>query len=298
MTKRILLLGATGLIGRAFARAASPYRWTLIAPPRAEADLTHPATLRGLFHRTEPDLVVNAAGLADVDSAERHEDEAMAINFEGPATLAAQCSTRDIPLVHLSTDYVFDGRDAAPYNEDAPMNPLNVYGYSKMMGEEAIRHELAWHVILRVASVFGGARKNILTKTLDAIDTQDEVRCVADRTSAPTPDHAVAHALATIAEKVMEGGLGLYGTFHFCGAPIASRYAFAKAVMEAYAPFTDRRPKIVPATSEIFADLAPRPLFSALDCRKIERVYALAQPDWQDALPAAIQASFAAKSAR
>jgi dTDP-4-dehydrorhamnose reductase len=295
MTARIMLLGAKGQIGRAFAAAQRPEDWELGLFGHAECDIAQPMAVRAAVQNFRPDLVINAAAMTNVDKAEKDEEGAMAANFSGPAALAAQCSVLDVPLIQLSTDYVFDGRDTAPYETDAPMNPINIYGYSKMMGEEAIRHELAWHVILRTSSVFSGRGANILTKTLDLINTRDELRMVDDQLAAPTPASAVADALATIAESLLGGNTAGYGTFHLCGSPPCTRFDLTKEIMEVYAPFTDKRPKITPVKSEIFADLAPRPRYSVLSCGKIERIYGIQQPDWREALLPAVRASFEEK---
>src|SRR5271168_5398764 len=145
--KRIMLLGANGQVGQALRAADLPADWELGAYGRAECDILDHRAVQNAVRVFKPDLIINAAAMTAVDKCETEEELAMAANFEAPANLAAQCASTDVPLIHISTDYVFDGTDGEiPYRHDSPMNPVNTYGYSKMMGEEAVRHELAWHV--------------------------------------------------------------------------------------------------------------------------------------------------------
>lgn len=287
--KRIMLLGAGGQIGQALQAAAKPSGWELGAFGHAQCDLAnHGATQRALLG-FKPDLVINAAAMTNVDACEKDQDRAVAVNFEGAANLAAQCAVRDIPLIHLSTDYVFDGCDGnIPYLPDAPMNPLNVYGNTKVMGEMSVRHELAWHTIVRVSSVFSAYGDNILTKALAAIDAKDELRFVSDQKSCPTYAPDVADALVTMGDAILHGKSGAFGTFHYCGAPEATRFDFVQAALEAYAPFTSRRPRLLTAQSSDFPDAAPRPAYSSLDMEKTTRVFGLSPLPWRERLKEAV----------
>jgi len=285
---RIMLLGAGGQVGQALRHCPLPADWELGAYDHARLDIANASALRDAVRDFKPVLIINAAAMTAVDKAEKDPDGARAANFEGPAILASQCSTRDIPLIHLSTDYVFDGRQDRPCLPDDAMNPLNVYGESKMLGEEAIRHEHSWHVILRVSWVFSAFGRNLLPNTLKMIDERDELRMVTDQTGGPTPALDVARALVVIGKTLLDGKSGCFGTFHYCGAPPCSRYALTKAIMEAYAPYTSRRPKISPTVSAAFASFARRPSFSALDCTKTEAVFGLPQPSWRQGLAEAM----------
>lgn len=287
--KRIMLLGAEGQIGQALQAAARPKDWALGAFGHGQCDLVNHGAMQRAMLDFKPDLVINAAAMTNVDSCEEDQDKAVAVNFEGVANLAAQCATRDIPLIHLSTDYVFDGRDGEiPYTPDAPMNPLGVYGNTKVMGEESVRHELAWHLILRVSSVFSAFGNNILTKALAAIDEKDELRYVTDQKSCPTYAPDIAAAVVTMGDAILHGKSGVFGTFHYCGAPEATRFEFIQAVMEAYAPYTTRRPEILTALSSDFPHAAPRPAYSSLDVNKTTRVFGLAPQDWRERLKEAV----------
>jgi dTDP-4-dehydrorhamnose reductase len=287
--KRIMLLGADGQVGQALRAAQLPGDWELGAFGHAECDILDHRAVQTSVQEFGPDLIVNAAAMTNVDQCEKDEKKAMEVNFEAPANLAAQCASADVPLIHLSTDFVFDGGDGeTPYRTDSPMNPVNVYGYSKMMGEEAVRHELAWHAILRISSVFSAFGTNLLTKALQAIDTRDELKVVTDQKSCPTPAPDVAYAIIKIANSVLTGRSDGFGTFHFCGEGPATRLEFTQAIMDAYAPYTACRPKILPAVSADFPDFAKRPPYSVLDCARIRQVYDIGQRPWREGLAEAM----------
>ncbi|MDP9127296.1 MAG: dTDP-4-dehydrorhamnose reductase [Pseudomonadota bacterium] len=289
--KRIMLLGAGGQVGRALQAEHLPKDWSLAALPRAECDINNYKVVQQAIERIEPDLLINAAAMTAVDKCETDHKAAMTSNFEAPGNLAAQCASRDIPLIHLSTDYVFDGADGTrPYRTDDAMNPLSVYGHSKMMGEEAVRHSLAWHVILRVSSVFSAFGPNILTKALQSIEERDELRIVSDQISCPTYAPDVAKALIVMSDRILSGRSDGYGTFHLGGTPEASRFEFVNEVMASYASHTSRRPKIVAALSADFSGFAARPPYSVLDCSRINEIYEIKPKPWREGLTAAITA--------
>jgi len=280
-----MLLGAGGQIGQALRAEPLPADWQLGAYAHADLDITQPQAVRNAVLDFRPDLIINSAAMTAVDQAEKEPERALAANFEAVATIAALCSARDVPLIHLSTDYVFDGHDGeVPYLPDSRMHPLNVYGESKMMGEEAVRHELAFHVILRVSAVFSAFGANLLTKTLKMIDEKDELTIVTDQKSCPTPAPDIAKALIAIAAAVLHGKHDGFGTFHLCGAPEATRFEFVQAIMEAYAPYTARRPKITPVRSADLSGFAERPAYSVLDCAKIRAVYGIDPKPWREGL--------------
>jgi len=297
-TKRIMLLGASGQIGQALQAENLPADWQLGSYGRAECDITRHGMVQGVMRDFKPDLAINAAAMVAVDQCEKEQDKAVTINFEGPANLAAQCAAMDIPLIHISTDFVFDGMDSMrPYNPDDPMNPLNVYGNTKMMGEESVRHEHAWHVILRTSSVFSEFGSNLLTRTLKTINENPSIKSVTDQKASPTYAPDIAKALIRISDAILSGKSDGFGTFHLCGTPAATRLEFTKAIMETYATHGGKRPEIIPALSSDFPGLAPRPAYSALDCTKIEAIYGITPRPWQEGLNEAISRITAAKTA-
>jgi len=288
-TQTIMLLGASGQIGQALQHQPLPPDWRLDCYSHAQLDITHHGAVQKMLAETQPALVINLAAMTAVDQCEKEQDKAVAINFEAAANLAAHCATNDIPLIHLSTDYVFDGRDGGrPYTTNHKMNPLSFYGHSKMMGEEAVRQTHSWHVILRVSSVFSEFGANLLPRLLHLIDTRDELRLVTDQIAAPTYAPDIALALVTIATGILQGKSDGFGTLHLCGEPACTRLQFTEAIAEAYRPYSNRTPKLLPALSSDFPGLAERPVYSVLDCSRIHKLYGIAQKPWRDGLRRAI----------
>lgn len=289
-SKRILLFGANGQVGQAFRAEPIPTDWELKALSRAECDITDHRKVQHIIKEFHPDIVINAAGMTAVDRCETEHDEARHANFDAPANLAAQCAAIDAMLIHLSTDYVFDGNAGNhAYRPDDMMNPINIYGESKMMGEEAVRHSHPYSVILRISSVFSAYGTNLLTKMIQAIESKDELKIVTDQICAPTPAQDVARALVTISTQLLHGKSGGYGIFHLCGTPPVNRLEFAQAMMTAYAPHTTRRPALLPALSSDFPGFAPRPAHSVLNCDKIREVYGIHQRPWREGLDESMQ---------
>lgn len=294
--QRIMIFGGPGQLGQAFRyvweNAPVRPKWEIGLFGRQECDVTDPAELKTVIHNYKPDLIVNFAAITNVDLAEKNENIATQVNFHAAAQMAAHCSVLDIPMIQLSTDYVFDGTKDTPYLPDDQMNPINVYGATKMMGEEAVRHELAWHVILRVSSVFSAFRRNILTNTIRLIEEQTELRMVTDVVAAPTPATHIVKAVIVIAQQLLGGKTNGYGTFHLCGVPACSRFELTQAIMEAYKPHADNRPNLLPVVSADFATSAKRPAYSVLNCDKIKEIYGIDQRPWQEGLEEAIAILF------
>jgi dTDP-4-dehydrorhamnose reductase len=287
--KRILLLGATGQVGQALTAEILPPDWILTGYGSAECDITQAKSTHKALLDIKPDLVINAAAMTNVDQCEKERDKAEAINFHGPANLAAQCSVHDIPLIHLSTDFVFDGRDIdRPYTTEDQMSPLSVYADTKMMGELAVQQGLAWHVVLRVSSVFSEFGQNILTRNLANLAKNDEMKIVSDQKSCPTYAPDLAKILITLTTAILRGHHSGFGLFHYCGEPAATRFEFAQTLMEAYAPHTTKRPRLLPALTSDFPGFAERPAYSVLDCSKIRDVYGIEQKPWKDGVNEAI----------
>ena len=290
VTNRILLFGSEGQVGNALKRLDLPANWLVRMVTQSECDFTCPGAIGKTVQDFGPDLVINAAAMTDVDACECDCEKARDINFHAVVQIAAQCDTMAAPLIHLSTDYVFDGKDGGiPYYPDDAMNPINVYGQTKMMGEEAVRHGLYWHVILRTSLVFSAFGENILTRTLRQIDTQAEVSAVVDQIACPTSASAVAEALFAIANAIMNGKGNGFGTLHVCGEPAVTRFEFLQAIMGAYEPFTDRRPSLVPISAADLSDRAPRPGYSALNTDKAREVYGIQPSLWREDLSRAVK---------
>ena len=227
---RVLVFGAGGQVGREVCRAAWPASFELIPLDREAADLTKPTAVSAVIARERPDLVINLAAYTAVDRAESEPEAAWAVNCAGVAHIAAVCGDDGTPLVHLSTDYVFDGRNSGPYCEGDAVNPLNVYGRSKEAAERAVRAAAPRHVILRTAWVYGAYGTNFVKAMLRLGAERPVLRVVADQHGCPTAAADIAVALIAIARKIARGGME-WGTFHFAAAGSTSWHGFAEEIV-------------------------------------------------------------------
>ncbi len=261
----------------------------MIGLTHRDLDITDARRVAEVIAESDPAIVINAAAYTAVDKAESEPDLAFAVNRDGPAHLAAACAARDVPLLHLSTDYVFDGSKTGPYLETDAVAPLGVYGASKEAGERRVREPGGRHVILRTAWVYSGHGSNFVKTMLRLSAERPALRVVADQRGGPTPAGAVAEALLVIA-AALQGGSAAAGTYHFCGAPATSWFEFARSIIEAAAA---RRGTTVPVTPIATADYptpARRPANAVLDCTRIARDFGLDQPDWRADLPPLVAA--------
>ncbi|MFO0996680.1 MAG: dTDP-4-dehydrorhamnose reductase [Alphaproteobacteria bacterium] len=280
----VLLVGADGQVGRAFVRHGEAWSGRLVALGHRDLDIRDGARVRDAVKRLNPEVVINAAAYTAVDAAERDVGLAFAVNRDGVGHLAAACADASIPLIHVSTDYVFDGEKGEPYLETDPVHPLGVYGASKLAGEDLLRSRLEEHVILRTAWVFSPDRTNFVKTILRLASERPELRVVADQRGGPTSADAIARALVAITERILASPTG-WGTYHFCGAPAVSWWDFASAIVDVAAPRIGRRVPIAAITTADYPTPARRPKNSVLSCARIAAVFGLAQPDWREALP-------------
>ncbi|PPU03220.1 dTDP-4-dehydrorhamnose reductase [Xanthomonas arboricola] len=244
------------------------------------ADFDAPQTLTSLLDRIGPSRVVNAAAYTAVDCAEQERDRAMRANAISPGVIAAWCASNNVPLVHYSTDYVFDGRGNAPYPEDAPTSPLGVYGETKLAGEEAIRASGAQHLILRTAWVYASHGANFLRTMLRVGAERDELRVVADQVGTPTPAALIADVTAQLLrQRTPETS----GTWHLTAAGQTSWHGFAEAIFQqaVSAGLLSRAPRVVPITTADYPTPAKRPAYSRLSIDKLQRDFDTVLPDWQ-----------------
>ncbi len=282
---RMLVIGGSGQVGRALVSSA-PETIAILAPSRAECDLTQPATIARMLEG-RPDLIVNAAAFTSVDAAEDDPDAAFAANRDGPAALAQLCRAHAIPLLHLSTDYVFDGTKQGPYVESDVPCPLNVYGRSKLEGENAVRHAQPDHVILRTSWVFAPYGANFVRAILARANRGEALRVVADQRGCPTPASAVAGAIFRIAQRIGAAGAVPWGTYHFAGREAVSWFEFARTILNAARPALPDVPVEAIASDEYHVR-ARRPQNSVLDCGLIARTFGIATETWADELAAAV----------
>ena len=290
---RVLVTGVSGQVGGALVAASPRDGWILLPVDRQALDLADGAAVIRTVERFEPDIVVNPAAYTAVDKAESEPGRAFAVNAEGAGALARACRTCGIPLIHLSTDYVFDGAKRGAYLPGDPVNPLNVYGASKEVGERAVRDALPEHLILRTSWVYSARGNNFLRTMLRLAGERDTLRIVADQHGSPTSAEDIATALMMLLARFAAGERLKWGTWHFTNAGVTTWHGFAEAIFELAAPSLPRRPRIVPITTADYPTPARRPLNSVLDCSSLERNFGIKPRSWQEALESVISESVA-----
>ncbi|MBB4266625.1 dTDP-4-dehydrorhamnose reductase [Roseospira visakhapatnamensis] len=283
--RRVLVTGRTGQVGRDLARAAWPAGLEPVVIGRETLDLTDPEAAEAAILGGDIALVVNTAAYTAVDAAEENEDLATRVNGDGPRALARACAAAGIPLIHLSTDYVFDGAKDGPYVEDDPVRPLGAYGRSKLAGEEAVRAECARHVILRTAWVFSAHGKNFVKTMLRLAAEKPALRVVADQHGCPTAAHDIARMVVEIARQlVLEGREGAWGTYHLVGAGPTTWHGFASAIVAAQSARTGKTPPVHPIATADYPTPARRPANSVLCTDKVRSTFGVTPRSWTDTL--------------
>ena len=285
---KLLVLGAGGQVGRELCRLRWPNGYRLVALDRPGIDIADRDAVFGLVSRERPGCVINAAAYTAVDRAESETDAAWTANCTGPANLAAASAEAGVPLVHLSTDYVFDGTKVGPYREEDPVNPLGVYGKSKEAGDRAIREALREHVILRTAWVYSAHGHNFVKTMLRLGAERPMLPVVADQTGSPTSAADIAAAIREIVQQI-ETGKPRWGTYHFTGAGAVSWHGFAEAIFAEAAPWRGPPPRAEAITTAEYPTPARRPANSVLDCAKIGEAYGISPRPWRAALAEVIR---------
>ncbi len=290
--REILIFGAAGQVGQSLMTHARDHGFLPQGLARQETDITDAASVAAAFKNSKAAVVVNAAAYTAVDKAESDEANAFAANCDGPRILAEACEARGIPLIHLSTDYVFDGSKPTAYTEEDPVAPLGVYGASKEAGERAVRQTLSQHIILRTAWVYSAVGHNFLKTMLRLGADRDQLRVVCDQKGSPTAADDIAEAILTIADHILsENPAPSWGTFHFSGTGATSWHGFATAIFAERARLTGLvPPQIDPISSAEFPTPAARPANSLLDCRKLAEAYGVRSPQWEASLARVMEA--------
>lgn len=288
----ILLLAKNGQLGWELHRTLLPLGGvTAVEFPKI--NLEEPDTYVGLIRELKPRLIVNPAAYTDVDLAETERERAMNVNAAAPGVLAEEAKRLDALLVHYSTDYVFDGKKGTPYSEEDAVNPLNVYGRSKLEGERAIQAAGGAHLIFRTSWVYSlRAAGGFAAKVLEWSRRQSRLRMVTDQVGSPTWARMLAETTALLlsrGDRYLRERAGLY---HLAGGGFASRYEWAQAILELDPHKQEQTAaELLPAVTADFPAPAERPLFSALDCSKFERTFGLKMPHWKTALELAMECS-------
>lgn len=280
---RILIIGQNGQVSRALQSRLSGLG-ELTVRGSDQLDLAQPDSLRAPIEALKPGLIINAAAHTAVDQAESEPERAFAINATAPGILAQAAVALGVPLIHYSTDYVFDGLKPAPYTEDDTPNPLSVYGRSKLAGENAIRQVGGQHLILRTSWVYSTEGRNFLLTMQRLLQEKPQLRVVADQVGAPTWAGTIADSTAQLIERWQAGQPGAWGTYHLTARGETSWFGFAQAIGENLLDRHKPCAQLEPIESSAYPTPAPRPLNSRLDCTRLLKEWGVSQPDWQNAL--------------
>jgi dTDP-4-dehydrorhamnose reductase len=279
-SSKILITGGDGQLGMAINAHPLAKTYDILSCSRANLDITNKDALHEIIKAHRPDIIINTAAYTAVDKAELEKDLAMQVNYLSVKELARLCHKHEIPLIHLSTDYIFNGEKTLPYIEDDHATPINVYGESKWLGEVAVRDNCHQHIILRVSSIFSEYGTNFVKTILRLAQTKHELRIVSDQVSCPTAASDIAHALYTIVKKI-----SYFGTYHYCSSPSISWYQFALEIFERLKHKNKIVLKDIHAVSaKEHGAPAKRPACSVLNCKKIADDYGIEQPSWQNHL--------------
>jgi dTDP-4-dehydrorhamnose reductase len=292
----ILLIGGSGQVGSELNEHLSK-KYSVYSFPSSEFDLRDLSNIEETFMNLRPDFVINAAAYTNVRSAEQNIALARSINFKGVENLAKACREFSTPLCHLSTDYVFKGEQNNDYMENDLTQPINVYGSSKLEGEETIRSLLNDYLIIRTSWVFGNG-KNFVKTILESAKNKKELSVINDQYGGPTSSRAIALCIGKLTDQFFSTKKMIWGTYHFCGQPKTSWYDFAEEIcMQAKkAGIIDFQPIVNSINSESFQDQVKRPKNSYLSCRKIYENFGIEQPDWKIELKAYLDNLIRAKN--
>jgi dTDP-4-dehydrorhamnose reductase len=282
---RIVVTGSQGQLVRALQERAAQADVEVVALGRPEFDLLRSASILAALQSANPGVVVNAAAYTAVDLAESHSAEALAVNATGAGEVARAAATLSVPVVHLSSDYVFDGALNRPYREDDPTGPVSEYGRTKLAGEYAVATANPNHAILRTAWIYSPFGKNFVRTMLGLAATHAEITVVADQCGAPTSAHDIAGGVIKVAQNlVADPKPSLRGIFHMVAQGDASWAEFAEAIFAISRDLGGPFARVIPIPSSAYSTPARRPTNSRLNTAKISRDHGVVLPPWRDAL--------------
>lgn len=291
---KLIVLGANGQVGSELVAQLNNFRssgrnhYALTFANRSHLDVSDLHALKYFLDYHEPDWIINATAYTAVDSAETEASKAYKMNEHAVRGLAEYCATNDSNLIHISTDYVFDGSGELPFHEDSKVAPLGVYGASKFAGEEAIRSTLERHIILRTAWVFGASGGNFVKTMLRLAETRSKLGVVGDQYGAPTSARGIARAIATLLSDMSEAESSdkRWGTYHYTGRPFVSWAEFANEIFlrAVQLGMISSSPTVTAITTKQYPTPAKRPQNSRLDCSKIKETFGIEPDDWYQSL--------------
>ena len=283
---KILVTGSRGQVGKAMIVIGVKYGLDMIGYSKENLDITSNKNIKDVFNFEKPDIIVNTAAYTNVDRAEKETKQAFDVNEKGVFFLSQICSAFKIPLFHISTDYVFDGKSNKPYTELNKTMPINIYGKSKESGEKAIRENIKEHIILRTSWVFSQDGNNFVNTMLNMVDKKNEINVVDDQFGGPTSADGIAEAILSIVNRYKNNSKIVWGTYNFSGNPNISRCDFANQIFKI--ALTSKLAKKIPNVKAIksisYPTFVQRPANSRLDCAKIYKNFGIITDDWKSQL--------------
>lgn len=272
---RLLITGGDGQLAHAMKYHSQAREHFIFPCSRKELDILNAQAIDDAINEYKPNIIINTAAFTAVDQLEIDKKE----NSNNTSHLVSACKNHHIPLIHISTDYVFDGKQNIPYKENDIPNPINEYGKSKLAGEKIIATQLEQYIILRVSGIFSQYKKNFFTTLLNAAQQKKEISVVADQITCPTSANDIASAIYTLTAN-----MHTYGIYHFCSHEAVSWYEFTKT-------FVDNA-VLKPISLQDYQTPAQRPIYSVLNCDKIRKDYGITQPSWRDAIKLLLKKDF------
>ena len=276
---KLVVTGASGMTGSELVRQAVDRGWDCTGFSRADLDVTDSSAVERFISRERPDVVINAAAFTAVDAAETRREEAMAVNGPGAGNVARAAALNDAAVIHISTDYVFNGESSIPYKPDDPVAPLGAYGESKLAGEIAVREHSAQHAIVRTSWVYSHEGKNFVRTMLQKGAEGSAIKVVNDQHGSPTSASDLAAALLGAAWQMKSTG-ALCGTYHFSNSGETTWYGFAKEIFSQ----ANLTPEVCAVTTEQYPTAAARPRWSVLDTTSFTQTFGVAPRPWRVAL--------------
>jgi dTDP-4-dehydrorhamnose reductase len=287
---KLLVIGSKGQLGSELVSKCSKNDFSFLALDLPEFNITDPSQVEKTLANFKPAIVINASAYTNVDEAETDSEIAFSVNRDGPANLALSCDKKRIPIIHISTDYVFDGSKGQPYFESDPVSPLGVYGKSKEEGESKLRFSNKQHIILRTSWLYGTHGSNFVKTMLRLGNEKEIIKVVSDQYGCPTCAADLAEAVMDISKHITQNFKISWGTYHYCGHGITTWHKFAKTIFEIASQYQNYKVSNVEAiTTAQYPTRAKRPAFSALDCGLIKKHFGINIKPWQESLKKTIE---------
>ena len=287
---KLLIIGSKGQLGSELVIECKRNDFSFLALDLPEFNITDPSQVKKTLADFKPSIVINASAYTNVDMAETEPEIAYTVNSDGPANLAVSCDKNRIPIIHISTDYVFDGSKGQPYAESDPVSPLGIYGKSKEKGESKLRSILKQHIILRTSWLYSAYGNNFVKTMLKLGKEKEIIKVVSDQYGCPTCAADLAEAVVDISKQITQNFKIAWGTYHYCGLGITTWHDFAKAIFGVASQYQNYKVSSIEAiTTAQYPTKTKRPHFSALDCGLIKKHFGINIKPWQESLKKTIE---------